>query len=155
MLALARQRQRGFNFAYVSLVLFQRNELCFKLDQLPLAFDYLAFQSSKLVRNVLFVHQGSPLHSQKRPRSYFKRMRENAFRPCIPARRTKVPHRAEVKQDGNRLIVQRDGDRVRLSRATVTPERAANPLIVEAARRISTKQFVLECDAVLLGVDRF
>jgi len=41
-------------------------------------------------------------------------MRENAFRPCIPARWTKVPHRAEVKQDGNRLIAQRGGDRMRL-----------------------------------------
>ena len=41
-----------------------------------------------------------------------------AHEPCIPTRGTKVPDRAEwiheVKQDGFRLIVARDADRVRL-----------------------------------------
>jgi bifunctional non-homologous end joining protein LigD len=45
-------------------------------------------------------------------------MRQFAFQPCIPTRSTKVPSGPhwihEVKHDGYRLIVQRDGDRVRL-----------------------------------------
>ena len=44
--------------------------------------------------------------------------RQHLFEPCIPTRATKVPSHPdwlhEVKQDGFRLIVARDGDRVRL-----------------------------------------
>jgi bifunctional non-homologous end joining protein LigD len=42
-----------------------------------------------------------------------------AFEFCIPTRGTEVPARAgwlhEIKYDGYRLRVERDGDRVRLS----------------------------------------
>jgi ATP-dependent DNA ligase len=42
----------------------------------------------------------------------------NPLDPCIPSRGTKVPEGAEwiheIKHDGYRLIVQRDGKRVRL-----------------------------------------
>ncbi len=45
-------------------------------------------------------------------------MRNVAFEPCIPTRGTKVPAGPdwihEIKHDGYRLIVQRDGARVRL-----------------------------------------
>ena len=45
-------------------------------------------------------------------------MPKSAFEPCIPTRGTKVPDRPEwiheIKHDGYRLIVQRDGQRVRL-----------------------------------------
>jgi bifunctional non-homologous end joining protein LigD len=45
-------------------------------------------------------------------------MRKTAFLPCIPTRGNKVPDRPEwiheVKHDGYRLIVQRDGKTVRL-----------------------------------------
>ena len=47
-------------------------------------------------------------------------MRKNspAFDPCIPTRGTKVPNRPEwfheIKHDGYRLIVQREGKTVRL-----------------------------------------
>ena len=45
-------------------------------------------------------------------------MRKSAFQPCIPTRGTKVPDRPEwlheVKYDGYRLIIQREGKRVRL-----------------------------------------
>jgi ATP-dependent DNA ligase len=45
-------------------------------------------------------------------------MRKSSFEPCIPTRATKVPDRPEwlheVKHDGYRLIVQREGKRVRL-----------------------------------------
>jgi len=58
-----------------------------------------------------------------------------------------------VKQDGFRLIVSRDGDRVRLFTRNGYDWTSRYPLIVEAARRIRTKQFVLDGEAVLLGVD--
>jgi len=45
-------------------------------------------------------------------------MRKIVFEPCIPTRGTKVPAGPgwlhEIKHDGYRLIVQRDGARVRL-----------------------------------------
>ena len=45
-------------------------------------------------------------------------MRTVAFEPCIPMRGTKVPNRREwiheIKHDGYRLIIQRDGKCVRL-----------------------------------------
>src|SRR5215216_2875490 len=45
-------------------------------------------------------------------------MRRIVFEPCIPTRGSKVPSRPdwihEIKRDGYRLIVQRDGKRVRL-----------------------------------------
>jgi bifunctional non-homologous end joining protein LigD len=45
-------------------------------------------------------------------------MRQFQYQPCIPTRGTKVPTGSdwvhEIKYDGYRLIVQRDGDRVRL-----------------------------------------
>ena len=45
-------------------------------------------------------------------------MRKSAFEPCIPSPANKVPDSKnwihEIKHDGYRLIVQRDGKRVRL-----------------------------------------
>jgi bifunctional non-homologous end joining protein LigD len=45
-------------------------------------------------------------------------MPRSAFEPCIPTRGIKVPDRPEwiheIKHDGYRLIVQREGKRVRL-----------------------------------------
>src|SRR4029450_567905 len=45
-------------------------------------------------------------------------MPKSPYAPCIPTRGTKVPSHPdwihEVKQDGYRLIVSHDGDRVRL-----------------------------------------
>jgi bifunctional non-homologous end joining protein LigD len=84
-------------------------------------------------------------------------MTKPLFEPCIPTRGTKVPSHLdwihEVKQDGFRLIVSRDGDRVRLFTRNGYDWSSRYPLIVEAARRIRTKQFVLDGEAVLLGVD--
>ena len=47
----------------------------------------------------------------------------------------------------------RDGDRVRLYTRNGYDWTSRYPLIVEAAHRIRTKQFVLDGEAVLLGVD--
>jgi ATP-dependent DNA ligase len=67
------------------------------------------------------------------------RMPKAPFQPCIPTRGTKVPHHAdwihEIKQDGFRLIVQRDMDRVRLFTRNGYDWTSRYPLIVEAARR--------------------
>jgi ATP-dependent DNA ligase len=51
------------------------------------------------------------------------------------------------------LIVQRDGDRVRLFTRNGYDWTTRYPLIVEAARRIMTSQFVIDGEAVLPGVD--
>jgi bifunctional non-homologous end joining protein LigD len=79
------------------------------------------------------------------------------FQPCIPTRGTKVPRHEdwlhEIKHDGYRLIVQRDGSRVRLFTRNGYDWSSRYPLIVEAAHRIKFKQFVLDGEAVLLGVD--
>ena len=84
-------------------------------------------------------------------------MRKAPFQPCTPTRGTKVPDHPdwlhEVKHDGFRLIVERDHDRVRLFTRNGYDWSSRYPLIAEAARRIKTNQFVLDGEAVLLGVD--
>src|SRR4051794_28259917 len=84
-------------------------------------------------------------------------MRNTAFLPCIPSRRTKVPAGQdwlhEIKHDGYRLIVQRDGKRVRLFTRKGYDWSDRYPLITEAALRIRSSSFVLDGEAVLLGVD--
>ena len=84
-------------------------------------------------------------------------MRTSAFEPCIPTRGTKVPTGAdwihEIKHDGYRLIVQRDGKRVRLWTRNGHDWSDKYPLITAAALRIRSTSFVLDGEAVLLGVD--
>ncbi len=84
-------------------------------------------------------------------------MRKVAFEPCIPTRGTKVPAGPdwihEIKHDGYRLIVQREGKRVRLFTRNGNDWTSRYPLIVEAALRNRTTSFVIDGEAVLLGVD--
>ena len=84
-------------------------------------------------------------------------MPQSAFQPCLPTKAAKVPNRAEwiheIKHDGYRLIVQRDGDRVRLFTRNGHDWSGRYPLISEAALRIRSTSFVLDGEAVLLGVD--
>jgi ATP-dependent DNA ligase len=61
--------------------------------------------------------------------------------------------KSNKKQDGFRIIVQRDGDRVRLFTRNRHDWSTRYPLIVEAAHRIKTTRFVLDGESVLLGVD--
>jgi ATP-dependent DNA ligase len=77
---------------------------------------------------------------------------------CIPTRATSAPHGPdwlhEVKYDGFRLRVERDGDRVRL----IITRGGYNwtkrfPWIVEAALKNRQKRFVIDGEAVILGVD--
>jgi ATP-dependent DNA ligase len=84
-------------------------------------------------------------------------MRQSVFEPCIPTRGTKVPDRPEwiheIKHDGYRLIVQRDGRRVRLFTRNGHDWSDRFPLIADAALRNRNSSFVIDGEAVLLGVD--
>jgi ATP-dependent DNA ligase len=59
----------------------------------------------------------------------------------------------EIKQDGYRLIVQRDGDRVRLFTRNGFDWSDRYPRIVDAALRLRSRQFVIDGEAVLLCAD--
>ena len=59
----------------------------------------------------------------------------------------------EIKHDGYRLIVQRDGKRVRLFTRNGHDWSDRYPRIVEAALRNRNSSFVIDGEAVLLGVD--
>ena len=84
-------------------------------------------------------------------------MPKSPFEPCVPTRGTKVPDRPEwiheIKHDGYRLIVQREGKRVRLFTRNGHDWSDRFPLISEAALRNRNSSFVLDGEAVLLGVD--
>jgi bifunctional non-homologous end joining protein LigD len=58
-----------------------------------------------------------------------------------------------VKYDGYRLIVQREGKRVRLFTRNGHDWSDKYPLIAEAALRNRCSSFVIDGEAVLLGVD--
>jgi bifunctional non-homologous end joining protein LigD len=79
------------------------------------------------------------------------------YQPCIPTRGTKVPHHPdwlhEIKHDGYRLIVQREGERVRMFTRNGHDWSDRYPLIVEAARNLRTPAFVIDGEAVWLGAD--
>ena len=89
--------------------------------------------------------------------AYLSGMRKTAFEPCIPTRGTKVPPGPEwiheIKHDGYRLIVQREGKRVRMLTRNGYDWSDRYPLIVEAALRNRCTSFVVDGEAVLLGVD--
>jgi bifunctional non-homologous end joining protein LigD len=76
---------------------------------------------------------------------------------CIPTRGTKVPAGPdwihEIKQDGYRMPVVRDGKRVRLFTRNGYDWTKRYPLIVEAALKNRIGRFVIDGEAVLLGVD--
>jgi bifunctional non-homologous end joining protein LigD len=84
-------------------------------------------------------------------------MPRRPFEPCIPTRGTAVPigpdwiH--EIKHDGYRMIVQREGKRVRLFTRNGHDWTERYPLIVEAALKNRASSFVIDGEAVLLGVD--
>jgi len=81
----------------------------------------------------------------------------STFAFCIPTKATVVPDIAdwlhEVKYDGYRLRLERDGDKVRLITRGGYNWSSQYPWIVQAARKIRQKQFVIDGEAVILGVD--
>jgi bifunctional non-homologous end joining protein LigD len=80
-----------------------------------------------------------------------------AFEFCIPITGTKVPAGPEwlheIKYDGFRLRVERDGDRVRLITRGGYDWTKRYPWIVKAALKNRQKRFVIDGEAVILGVD--
>ena len=80
-----------------------------------------------------------------------------AFEFCIPTRGIKVPSSPdwlhEIKYDGYRLRVERNGDRVRLITRGGYDWTKRYPWIVEAALKNRYTQFVIDGEAVILGVD--
>ena len=79
------------------------------------------------------------------------------FEFCIPTVGKAVPEGTEwfheVKYDGYRLRVERDGDRVRLITRGGYDWSKRFPWITEAAMRNRQKRFVIGGEAVILGVD--
>jgi ATP-dependent DNA ligase len=79
------------------------------------------------------------------------------FLPCLPTRGASVPATPawlhEIKYDGYRLIVQREGERVRLFSRNGNDWSGRYPWIVEAALKNKHSQFVIDGEAVVLGVD--
>jgi bifunctional non-homologous end joining protein LigD len=84
-------------------------------------------------------------------------MHRSSVEPCIPTRGTKVPNHPEwiheIKHDDYRLIVQRDGKRVRLFNRNGHDWSGRFPLIAEAALRNRNSSLVIDGEALLLGVD--
>src|SRR5258708_1584548 len=75
-------------------------------------------------------------------------MRTVAFEPCSPTKAAKVPHRPEwiheMRHGGYRLIIQRDGKRVRPWTRNGHDWSDRFPLIAEAALRNRNGSFVIE-----------
>ena len=84
-------------------------------------------------------------------------LRSLEYQPCIPKRGAKVPAGPdwlhEIKHDGYRLIVQREGKRVRLLTRRGYDWSDRYPLITEAALRLRKTSFVIDGEAVVLGPD--
>jgi ATP-dependent DNA ligase len=79
------------------------------------------------------------------------------FEFCLPTRSTTVPNGPdwlhEIKYDGYRLRLERDGDRVRLITRGGYNWTDRYPWIVESALKNRHQQFVIDGEAVVLGVD--
>jgi bifunctional non-homologous end joining protein LigD len=78
---------------------------------------------------------------------------------CLPTRGLQVPAGPEwlheIKYDGFRMLVQRDGERVRLITRGGYDWTKRYPWIVQAALKNRHKQFVIDGEAVILGVDGY
>jgi len=81
------------------------------------------------------------------------------FEFCLPTVGTAVPAGPdwlhEIKFDGYRLRVERNGDRVRLITRGGYDWTKRFPWIVEAALKNRQKHFVIDGEAVILGVDGY
>jgi bifunctional non-homologous end joining protein LigD len=81
----------------------------------------------------------------------------STFEFCVPMTGTNVPSGPEwfheIKFDGYRVRVERDGDRVRLFTRNGYDWTKRYPWIVEAALKNRQEHFVIDGEAVILGVD--
>jgi ATP-dependent DNA ligase len=87
-----------------------------------------------------------------------RRVRTDGFvDPCIPSRALKPPSGPdwvhEVKQDGYRLIVRRDGATVRLFTRRGYDWTDRYPAIANAAAKLKARSFTLDGEAVVCGAD--
>jgi bifunctional non-homologous end joining protein LigD len=77
--------------------------------------------------------------------------------PCIPTRATKPPAGPdwvhEIKHDGYRLPVRRDGDAVRLFTRRGYDWSSRYPAIIVTATRLRATSFTLDGEAVVCGPD--
>jgi len=100
---------------------------------------------------------GSPVPLRKPSSNAYLARMFKGFDFCLPTKVTNVPSGPdwlhEVKYDGYRLRLERDGDRVRLITRGGYNWTDRYPWIVQAARKVRQKWFVLDGEAVVLGVD--
>jgi ATP-dependent DNA ligase len=86
-----------------------------------------------------------------------KRLPAGFVVPAQPIKASKPPSGAdwvhEIKRDGCRLIVRRDGPTVRLYTRNAHDWTARLPAIAAAAGRITAKSFTIDREAVVLGPD--
>jgi bifunctional non-homologous end joining protein LigD len=84
-------------------------------------------------------------------------MPRHPYEPCLPTRTTKVPAGPdwihEIKHDGYRLIVHRQDKVVRLFTRNGHDWTDRYPWIVQAALQNRQKHFVIDGEAVILGLD--
>src|SRR5215470_10550472 len=87
----------------------------------------------------------------------FKRLPAGFVIPAQPVVASKPPSGAdwvhEIKHDGYRLIVRRDGPTVRLYTGNAIDLTARFSAITAAAERIIAKRFTIDGEAVVLGPD--
>jgi bifunctional non-homologous end joining protein LigD len=87
-----------------------------------------------------------------------RRIRTDGFLdPCIPSRAPKPPTGPdwvhEIKHDGYRLIVRRDGETVRLFTRRGYDWTERYPAIAAAAAKLRARSFTLDGEAVVCGED--
>jgi bifunctional non-homologous end joining protein LigD len=87
-----------------------------------------------------------------------RRVRTDGFvDPCIPSRALKPPSGPdwvhEVKHDGYRLIVRRDGAMVRLFTRRGYDWTDRYPTIANAAAKLRARSFTLDGEAVVCGAN--
>jgi hypothetical protein len=127
----------------------RRTDLGYGPRQLRCPNDFDAF--------IRKVQRGSRVNVASLPAYAYLDGMFKAFEFCLPTNATNVPAGPEwlheIKHDGFRLRVERDGDRVRLITKGGYDWTKKYPSIVEAALKNRQKHFVIDGEAVILGVD--
>jgi bifunctional non-homologous end joining protein LigD len=88
---------------------------------------------------------------------FIRKAPQGFVEPCLPTSGAKPPSGAgwvhEIKHDGYRLLVRRDGDHVRLFTRRGYDWTKKYPWIVESARKLKARSFLIDGEAVLCGAD--
>ena len=88
---------------------------------------------------------------------FIRKAPQGFVEPCLPTPGAKPPSGAgwvhEIKHDGYRLLVRRDGDHVRLFTRRGYDWTKKYPWIVESARKLKARSFLIDGEAVLCGAD--